>query len=169
MEKKKEPLFSEQIDSRINGLAIVFAFLALGILLLVFPNYFGSPTVTKVMRWIFIAVGGIGLCAEFSGSKSSPIKGTDDFLLGIFMLACWFAVFRLFHQHWMANTIGVFFLIIGAYGLFRGLMEMGYSAVTSVRQKQESRQGVFADLLLLLTKVASLALVVMQLVKAIRE
>ena len=116
--KPKKIVFSEEIDSWINGLTLGFAFVAVGLVLLFIPDYFGSKLAGQIVRWVFIGVGVLGLSVEFRKLKPiSDIKGFDDLWAGVLFLAGWAALFFL-AQNWIWNVLGFILLIIGVYGKF---------------------------------------------------
>ncbi len=167
--KPKVPVFSEEIDSKINGLALGCAFIFIGLFLLYVPDYFGSRVVGQIIRWIFIAIGLFGLFAEFSKLKPiSNIKGFDDLWVGVILLAVWLAIF-LITRNWIFNTLGFFLLIFGIFGSFKGLITIIYSIHQNRKNQEKTKGAMITNVLLFLTKVFSLALVVLQFVKAIQQ
>ena len=163
---EKKIVFSEEIDSRITGFALVLAFLSIGIILLLFPNYFGNKLTATIIRWIFIVIGIIGFGTELSKSKSSNIKGIDNFVLGIVFVGGWIVLF-VYLNIWWINIISFFILLFGLYGLYRGLIEIIYSAVQTSKNYIETKKSVTTDIILLITKIASLVLVIFQIIKAL--
>jgi hypothetical protein len=167
MEKKeKKIVFSEQVDSKITGLAIVFAFISVGIFLLLFPDYFGSKVASGIVRWIFISIGMIGLMVELSKNKKGNIKGFDNFFIGAVLVGVWTVLF-LFINVWWVNIISFFFLLIGLYGLYKGLIEIIYSAYQTAKNHNETKKNITTDIALLFSKFASLVLVIVQIIKAL--
>lgn len=76
MEKKdreKKIYFSEEIDSRITGLALVFAFIVCGLVLQFVPLYFGNEITTTVFKWLFVVIGVAGF-AVVAGKIKSGIR-----------------------------------------------------------------------------------------------
>mgnify|MGYP006887207481 CR=1 FL=1 len=140
MAKEKKPkkvVFSEEIDSRIDGLTLGFAF---------------------VIRWIFIGIGALGLFVEFGKLKPiSNIKGFDVLWVGVLFLAGWAALFFL-TQHWIWNILGFILLIIGVYGAFLGLFRIVYSIRLNRKERTQTKATIISDIIMFLTKVASLAL-----------
>lgn len=166
LQKEKKIVFSEEIDSKISGFSLVLAFLSIGIFLLVFPDYFGNTLASRIIRWIFICMGILGFAVEFSKSKHTAIKGFDDFILGCILIALWVLLF-LWANIWWVNIISFFILFIGTYGLYQGVMKIIYSASIVIKGKQESKREVSSNIILFLTKLASLVLVVIQIIKAV--
>lgn len=166
--KQRKIVFSEEIDSRIDGLTLGFAFIAVGLFLIFAPDYFGSKLAGQILRWVFIVIGGAGLFVEFGKIKPiSDITGFNDLWVGILFLAAWIALYFL-AQNILCNIIGFFCLVVGAYGAFRGLFRIIYSVLRSWKNNRHSKSTVISDVLIFFTKVTSLALVVLQLVKALQ-
>ncbi len=167
--KQKKIIFSEEIDRKINGLTLGFAFIVVGLFLLLVPNYFGNELVGQIVRWIFIVIGVLGLLVEFSKSKPiSDIKGFDDLWVGALLLAGWAALFFLVKDS-LWNIAGFFCLVFGIYGVLRGIFQIIYSIQLNKKNKAQTKGKIVSDVLLFLTKLVSLALVVFQLVKAIQR
>ena len=167
-QKEKKIVFSEEIDSLISGLTLGFAFVMVGIVLVLIPDYFGNKIVGNVVRWLFIVVGILGLLTEFGKLKPvSGIKGFDDFSVGVLCLAVW-AVFYFLANHVLANIVGFFFLIIGVYGGLSGVFKIAYSIYLARKNNIIKKGTVASDVLVLLTKVASIVLVTIQIVKALQ-
>lgn len=167
--KQKKIVFSEEIDSRIDGLTLGFAFITVGLFLLFIPDYFGNKLTGQIVRWVFIVIGALGLFVEFGRVKPiSDIKGFDDFWVGILFLAVWTALYLL-TQNFLCNIAGFFCLVFGLYGSFRGLFRIIYSIRLNRKNKAQSKSTIVSDVLIFLTKVISLALVVLQLVRAIQQ
>ena len=167
--KAKKIIFSEEIDSRLDGLTLGVSFVVVGLFLLFVPDYFGSKLAGQIVRWIFICFGVLGLLVEFGKLKPiSDIKGFDDLWVGILILAVWVALFLL-TQHWLWNIVGFLCLVLGVYGSLRGLFRIIYSIRLNRKNNTQTKGSIISDVLLFLTKIASLALVVVQLVKAFQQ
>lgn len=167
--KSVKIVFSEEVDSRINGLSIGLTFVIVGLFLLFVPNYFGNKLAGQIIRWIFICIGLFGLFCEFRQMKPmSNIKGFEDLWIGVSFFAIWAALFYLTHNLF-CNIAGFFFLILGVYGTFHGLFLIIYSVLLNKKNETKTKGTIVSDVLIFLTKVASLALVVLQLVKAFQQ
>ena len=81
--REKRVYFTPEIDSSISGFALVLTFAVVGLILQFYPNYFGNEVVTQIVKWIFIAVGILGLAAELAKQKNQII-GLDNLIYGIF-------------------------------------------------------------------------------------
>lgn len=168
-QSEKKIVFSEEVDSLISGLTLGLAFVVVGVILVLIPDYFGSKTIGNIIRWLFIVVGILGLLTEFRKIKPmSGIKGFNDFLAGVFLLAVW-AVLYFWTKHVIANIIGFFFLILGVYGSMSGVFKIGYSIYLAGKNNRIKKGNVASDVLVLLTKVASIILVAIQIIKALQQ
>ncbi len=164
--KEKKIIFSEEVDNKISGFALVLAFLSIGIFLLIFPSYFGNKLVAFVIRWIFVSIGIIGLFAELSETKSSNIKGLDDFILAVAFLGLCTVLYVSTNILWI-HIISFLILIIGIYGLYLGSIRIIYSIFQNVRNHKETKKSITIDIGLLLTKILGLVLVILQLIKVL--
>jgi len=167
--KQRKIIFSEEIDSRIDGLTLGFAFITVGLFLLFVPDYFGNKLAGQIVRWVFIVIGVLGLFVEFGKIKPiSEIKGFDDLWAGILLLAAWTALYFLTHN-FLCNILGFFCLVVGVYSAFRGLFRIIYSIRLNRKNNVQSKSTIVSDVLIFSTKVISLALVVLQFVKAVQQ
>lgn len=165
--KDKKIYFSEEIDNRITGYALSFAFIVCGLVLQFVPVYFGNQIATEIFKWIFVVIGVLGFSVEASKIKTGII-GLDNLFLGLLFSGIWFALFW-FGKHWILNVIGFFFLFLGAYGFFQGLQQVIYSA-SKIQKKintLQSKEKTRTDILLFLTKIFGVVLVVVQIIKAV--
>lgn len=167
--RQKKIVFSEEIDGRINGLTLGFAFICVGIFLLLVPDYFGNKLAGQIVRWVFVVLGILGLLTEFKKLKPiSDIKGFDDLWTGIFLLAVWSALYFLTKNFW-CNIAGFCCLVLGIYGAFLGFFRIIYSIHQNRKNGVHSKSMIGSDVLIFSTKIVSLALVVLQLIKAIQQ
>lgn len=167
--EQKKFVFSEEIDGQINGLTLGFAFIFVGIFLLLVPDYFGNKLAGQIVRWVFVVLGVLGLFAAFKKLKPiSDVKGFDDLWTGIFLLAVWAALYFLTKNFW-CNIIGFFCLVFGTYGAFLGFFRIIYSIRRNRKNGVHSKSMIGSDVLIFLTKIVSLALVVLQLIKALQQ
>lgn len=165
MEKKKKINFSEEVDSRISGFALVFTLIVVGLVLQFNDSYFGNSIITKVIEWVCVVFGVLGFAVELGKAKNN-ITGLDDLLLGLFLCGGWFALFK-FANHWLANTLSFFLLVIGLYSFFSGIQEVLYSVL--YRDNANKKDKEKGDLLLFLTKLLGVVLVVVQICKAVMD
>lgn len=166
---KKKVVFSETIDSRIDGLSIGVAFIFIGLFLLYRPNYFNNEMVNTCIRWIFIVLGILFIWNEFYKVSDVPtIKGIDDFWVGAVLIAVWIILMHL-AKNVIGNIIGFVCLVLGAYGLFRGIIKIGYSIYLNQREVKGKQPFPITEIVLFLTKIVSFALVVVQIIKALQK
>lgn len=102
-------------------------------------------------------------------NKNREIKGIDNLITGIVLIVIW-AIIYYFIKHWIGNVIGFFILIIGLYGGCRGIIKIGYSIIEiSKRHKkeQENELNVIKEIILMLSEIAGIALIVVQILQAI--
>jgi len=171
MQKQKEPkqdeiIFNQEIDGRINGFALVLAFIVIGLFLTFYTNYFGNLMISNIIRWVFISIGILGFLVEFPKIIKDKIKGTNGFILGIIFLSIW-AVCFISLNIWFINLITFFFLVFGLFGSFKGAFEMIYSFWRIHKEHKENKGKISADVLLIISYILGIALVIIQLVKAL--
>ena len=103
-------------------------------------------------------------------NKDRGIKGIDNLITGIIVVGIW-AVIYYFVKNWIGNLIGFFFLIIGLYGSCRGIIEIGYSIAKinkEHKETQKSKLGIIKEMILILSEIAGMALIVIQILQAIK-
>ena len=167
----KKVTFSEEVDSSISEFALVITFIIVGIFLLFNKDYFGNQIVATIIQCLFITIGLLGFGTEISKlNKNRGIKGIDDLIIGIIIVAIW-AVIYYWVKNWIGNLIGFFFLIIGLYGGCRGILEILYSLTKINREHKEtqkSRIEIIKEIILILSEIAGIALIVIQILQAIK-
>lgn len=162
-EKKKNIVFSEIIDSKINGYAIGISFLLISTFLLINNTYFYWRGLTYFVGAVFGVIGIAGIGTEID--KSKKIKGIGNLIVGLLCLGVWLAVFLLFKNNPVANFFGTIPLIIGAYGFVRGLLEMFYSIWLSVANSDRSFTKIIKAIFLFITQICGLALTILNILK----
>lgn len=162
-EKKKKIVFSEIIDSKINGYALGISFLIISTFLLMNNTYFYWTGLTYFIGAVFgiIGIGGIGTELD----KSKRFKGVGNIVIGIIFLGVWLAVFLYFKNHIIANIIGMFLLIIGVYGFVRGLIEFGYSVWLEISKSERSFPKISKAIFVFVTQICGLVLTVLNILK----
>ena len=170
MKEEKKIIFSEKIDSSINGFAIVVAFIGIGLFLAYHNDYFGNTIVSKIVQWIFIIIGGLGLCVEISNlRKNNPkknIEGISDFVMGITFLVIWWIIYNNLNI-WYINIINLFFLMFGLYGSWRGILEIGYSFFkTNKQDKKSSILSFIKELILIISEILAIVVAIINILQA---
>lgn len=168
--KEKKIYFSPEIDSRIEGFALVFTFVVIGLILQFVPNYFGNELVTQIVKWVFIVVGVIGFASEL-GKQKNQLVGLDNLVYGLFFTGGWVAFF-VFVKHWIANVVSFVLLILGLYSFFMGIQQIFHSISLRSKGKENaglSKETAKGDILLFLTKLLGVVLVAFQICKAVMD
>ena len=169
--QSKKVTFSEEVESSINGFALVITFIIVGIFLLFNKDYFVNQIVATIMQCLFITIGLLGFGTEISKlNKNKGIKGINDLIIGIIMVAIW-AVIYYWVKNWIGNLIGFFFLIMGLYGGCRGIIEILYSLIKIKKEHKEIQKGnleIIKEIILILSEISGIALIVIQILQAIK-
>lgn len=165
--EQKKIFFSEEIDSRINGFAVVFTFVGAGLFLQFYPQYFGNEIINNAFKWLFIVVGISGFFIELTKIKSN-IKGLDNILYGAIFLGIWFTLFLLL-KNVLINIFTFLFMLLGIYTMTLGIQQLIYSIIWHKKEHSELKfvSKNKGDIVLFLTKFAGLILVIVQIFKAI--
>lgn len=166
MSENSKIVFNKDIDSKITGIALILAFLITGLFLIKYPNYFGNELISKIIRWVFIIIGVLGIIAEFQKNKNSNIKGFDNLVLGIVLIGIWAFLFIYTNAVWV-NALSFILFPVGCYGLILGIIQICYSSAKALKSGKNTKQGLASDIILLMTKIASLILVIIQAVKVL--
>ena len=166
--KKNNIVFNENIDSSINGFALVFAFIIIGIILQFDNSFFGNAT--NIIKIIFIVVGILGLFTEISNLNINyDIKGLNNIGIGLFLLIIsyllkvninpnnWFEILFILYE-----ILLFFIILISVYGLCRGLIEMAYSLYKNYKEKNK-KGNLFSSIIVVLTQLLGLVLLVAQI------
>lgn len=171
--KSKKPrkiVFTEAIDSAINGYALGFSFIGIGVFLLLKPDYFFTPIASYIIGAVIGAFGVVGTGIELS--KSSKIKGFDNLTMGLVFFAIWLVSYIKISTFW-ANLLFFAFLIFGAYAVCLGLFQSTYSIIQSIKHantdanaKQE-KGAIASQIVLFLTQICGLIVAILNVVKAV--
>lgn len=167
--KPKKIVFSETIDSAINGYAVGVSFLGIGLFLLLSPDYFVSPIASYACGAV---MGAVGVCGTgFELSKSSKIKGADNLALGLIFMAIWLVTYLNISELW-SNIVFFLSLIIGAYAVCLGLIQGVYSIINNIKlmgvgnEKVHSKGNIASQIILFLTQICGLTVAVFNVIKA---
>jgi hypothetical protein len=161
--KEKTPVFSEIIDSKINGYAIGISFLGISTFLLINNTYFHWTILTYFIGAVFGIIGVAGIGTELD--KSKKIKGIGNIVIGLLCLGIWVALYLLLKNDPVANSFGMPALIIGAYGFVRGLIELFYSVWIETIKSDRSFSKIAKAVFVLITQLCGLALTVLNILK----
>ena len=162
-EKKKNIVFSEKIDSKINGYALGISFLLISTFLLINNTYFHWTGLTYFIGAVFGVFGIVGIGTEID--KSKKIKGVGTLIVGLVCLGLWLAVFLLLKNNPIANTFGMVLLIVGAYGFVKGLLELFYSIWLEIANSERSFTKITKAIFVFATQLCGLALTILNILK----
>lgn len=173
MSKEKKPkkiIFSEEVDSAINGYALGVSFLGIGVFLLAKPDYFFSPIVSYILGAI---IGIFGVCgAGVELSKSSKIKGMDNLAYGLAFSVAWLIAYLKISTLW-ANIVFFFFLVFGTYSICLGLIQGIYSIINNTKlkgtndKKIHSKGNIISQIILFMTQISGLIIAICNVIKAV--
>ena len=164
--RKKKIVFSEKIDSAINGYAVGISFLLVSAFVLAKDEYFVYPIISYIIGAFLGIIGILGCGTEIS--KSAKIKGIDNFLVGAIFVGIWL-VYYLNFSIIVLNIIMLLFLIVGCYGVVRGIIEIFFSFFYSTFGQSDtiSKTEKFKNTFLLLTQIFGFALTILNILKII--
>lgn len=174
-ENNKKIIFNKEIDDIINGLALVLAFLILGIILQFKENFFGEETF--VIKIVFIIIGIIGAFTEASNlNKRLGIIGFDNVAGGGFLLFVTYSsknlekIVKLSESIKFMGVIGyvilAFFFLLSFYIICEGIIQIIYS----IRLKFVDKKGKFnliSSIIMPLSQIFSLILIFFQIYEII--
>lgn len=162
-DKKKNIVFSEIIDSKINGYALGFSLLLVSTFLLFNSTYLYWPWFTYSVGAVLgiLGIGGIGCELD----KNKKFKGIGNLALGIIFLGIWLALFVKFNDKPVINFLGMFPLIFGAYGSLRGLFELFYSIWLEITNSQRSVSKISKAVFVFMTQICGLVLTILNILK----
>ena len=172
--KQKVVVFSETVDSAINGYAIGISFTGIGVFLLFKPDYFAIPLISYIVGAIIGVIGVLGTGVDLS--KHSKVRGLGYIVTGIILLAGWLLGYILVHSVWL-NIVIFALLVFGCYLVCLGLIQGVVSIVRNVRASQKEKNGgklkviggALTQIILFLTQLCGLLLAIINVLKAIPQ
>ena len=165
MAKEKKVTFSEEIDSSISGFALGVAFVVVG-LFVWFGQLLHNRLAESVVTIVLLIIGICGTFFEIEKANHKSIKGLDTIGVGLFFLVP--SVFAIYKWNYLeVNIICLFTLLFGVDGLFRGILEVGYSIKIQVRKTENKKVEVF-KIITGLTEIVALVVVVLELIREVR-
>ena len=163
--KEKKIVFSEIIDSKINGFAIGVSFFIISLFLLFNDNYFGLKWITYTIGAIFGIVGVAGIGTELD--KSQKVKGILNLVLGLIFLAVWLGATRFSGNNVFVNAVSIPALVLGTYALTRGLFELFYSIWLAIVASKRSFSKIVKVFFVFITQLCGLALTILNILKIV--
>ncbi|KZD40802.1 hypothetical protein B4083_1868 [Bacillus cereus] len=147
----------ENTKKILEGIALAFAFLVVGLVLYFIPDYLGNKIITLVVSIIFLVIAIIGFSVEISKTLNG---GSSDFTMnvvlgGLFVTGA-YALYYYFPVWWV-NVIGLVILLFGAYALVLGMMQL-VTYVSSGNRSNISTK-IFLIVSQILTVLSALAVI----------
>lgn len=173
--KKEEVVFSKEIDSVINELALLIAFIVVGVLTMFFSNIFG--TVHELVIYAFVFIGTIGLISIIF-KNFSKLKGVADLEAAIILLVIFVTtkMYLTIPSNWIIviyiyDFVSFLFFMISVYGLILGLIRMIFSVYLLIKSKTLKNKVFNATNILhfikFLAEILGLILVILQIINII--
>ena len=150
MEKRKElatetPIKKEQVtvEDSINGLSLASAFLIVGALVLLLPDYLHNKAATYSVAYCIITIGLFGLGHELNklnGDKNKTLS--NDFAIGFMALILWMLMYYHFDNA-IANLLILSLLFMGVYGISRGAVRFIFGVLSTKSINDAISKGIF--------------------------
>lgn len=168
--KDKKIVFNEKVDDSINGFAVVFTFIIVGIILQFDNSFLGIAN--NVIKIIFIIIGILGFFTEVKKlNLEYNIKGLDNIVIGILLLIGmlfiriyviidnWFFLFKYVFQ------ISIFIIILlSIYAIIRGFIEMMYSILINYKKDSGNRiKNILKSIVVIITQLLGIVLIIAQI------
>lgn len=163
-DKEKKVIFSEEIDSSIDGFALGITFVLVAFFEVYF-KIFGNRMVEIVLAIGLLLFGIFGTLIEIGKISTDNIKGGDDLVTGLFFAAP--SVFIIFKfNKVILNIIMFIVLAFGIFGAMKGVIEILYSLKIK-RRKTENKKVEVMQIVVAATEVVALAVAIIQLVNEV--
>lgn len=166
--KNNKVVFDEKTDSSINGFALVFAFIIVGVILQFDNSFFGNAT--TIIQVSFIVCGLLGLFTEISNLNiRHNIKGLDNIGPAVFLLVVsyllktyidtskWFEIISTLYEVFL-----FFIILLSIYGFCKGIIEMLYSLYKNYKEKHK-KENLFSSIMIVLSQLLGLVLILAQI------
>ena len=149
-DKEKKVIFSEEIDSSIDGFALGITFVLVAFFEVYF-KIFGNRMVEIVLAIGLLLFGIFGTLIEIGKISTDNIKGGDDLVTGLFLAAP--SVFIIFKfNKVILNIIMFIVLAFGIFGAMKGVIEILYSLKIK-RRKTENKKVEVMQIVVAATEV----------------
>lgn len=163
-DKEKKVIFSEEIDSSIDGFALGITFVLVAFFEVYF-KIFGNRMVEIVLAIGLLLFGIFGTLIEIGKISTDNIKGGDDLVTGLLLAAP--SVFIIFKfNKVILNIIMFIVLAFGIFGAMKGVIEILYSLKIK-RRKTENKKVEVMQIVVAATEVVALAVAIIQLVNEV--
>lgn len=162
--KEKEIVFSEEIDSSINGFALGISFVLVAIFVIWF-EIFDNLIVERIIAIILLVLGIAGTISEIEKVKKNDIKGVGNFVLGL-VLTIPSSLGIIKNDIISLHIILLPIFLLGMYGLMRGVFEIGYS-LKLLKRESKSKKIEIMKIIVTLTEIIALLVAALQLISEI--
>lgn len=163
-DKEKKVIFSEEIDSSIDGFALGITFVLVAFFEVYF-KIFGNRMVEIVLAIGLLLFGIFGTLIEIGKISTDNIKGGDDLVTGLFLaVPSVFIIFKF--NKVILNIIMFIVLAFGIFGAMKGVIEILYSLKIK-RRKTENKKVEVMQIVVAATEVVALAVAIIQLVNEV--
>ncbi len=163
MKGDKKIIFSEKIDSIINGIALGLAFIIFAFLIYFF-DIFHNVILDRILAVVSAMVGILFTSFEIDKIDKDKMYGFGDCVLGMIFIIPAISVILYFKSLFL-NIVMSGLLILGTYGSSRGLLEIIYSV--SGQEKSGYKKFDIIKILTFFTEFIALVVVVIQLMTEI--
>lgn len=161
LKKGKKIVFTEEIDSSIGGFSLGIAFVLVSVFVIYF-KIFNNLIAERIVAIVLLVIGIVGTLTELGKIKKDDIKGGDDLLTGFIVTGV--SVVTIFKVEWLlCDILSFLFLLIGAFGTIKGIIEIIYSLKLMFRENRNRKKDVM-KIIVALTQVLALVVVILQLI-----
>lgn len=150
MENRKKlttdtPTKKEQVtvEDSINGLSLASAFLIVGALMILLPDYLHNKVSTYSAAYLIITIGLFGLGQELNklnGDKNNVLS--NDFAIGFMSLILWMILYYHFDNP-IVNLLILSLLFMGVYGISRGTVRLIFGVLSTENVNDAVSKGIF--------------------------
>lgn len=159
--KEKKIIFSEEIDSSINGFSLGVSFVVVALLIWFF-GLFHNRIAESIITIVLLVFGIGGTFLEIEKINQRGIKGFGDFGLGaVFSALLVYLIFRF--DIIILNVVCIIGLLLSVFAVFSGVMKIGYS-IKIQKRKTENRKIEIFKIIAGITEIIALIVVILQLV-----
>ena len=163
-DRKKNIVFSEEVDSSINGLAVGISFVVVAIFVISF-KIFNNPIAERVIAIILLLIGIVGTMSEIEKIKKNDIKGVGDVIMGLcFAIPSTLGIIN--NEIILLRAILLPLFLFGVYGFMRGFFEIIYS-FKIVKRESKSKKFEIMQIIVTITEVIALFVAILQLISEI--
>lgn len=161
MSKEKKIIFSEEIDSSINGFSVGVSLVTVA-LFIWFGGLLHNRVADATVTIVFLIIGILGTFLEIEKVNHNEIKGIGDLGMGsVFGCLSIFLIFKF--DILVLNVISLVVLLFGTFAIFSGILKLCYSIKIQKRKTENKKVEVF-KIITGLTEIIALVVVVLQLI-----